>query len=954
MIATAPGLFFSTLLVFQILFPNLASAQSLSPPEVQTVQEKPAPPSLNTDSTPQPVPVEPVGTPAREAGPGKHPFSLFESAEQQELILKMHFKRYLMSDGFIGYMHRGGLLLPLNEMARILEFPITVDPDAGLAEGWFLAENRRFSLDVEQGKVVVEGKTDHFNKDLVSVKLDDIYVDTTLLSRWFPVDFEFELSSLVVTLTSRETLPFEERLKREQIRERLGLTGLEKPKYPRLDIPYKFWDWPALDLSYTSTYQSVDRSTSGAYSAVMSGDFLWMNSSVFVSGDHDDPLTGARFLLGRVDPDGGLLGPLHVTEYSLGDVFTPQIPLVTGSSGGAGIQISSAPLFQQSEFDRTNLRGELPLGWEVELYRNEVLLDSQASRADGRYEFLDVPLLFGNNVLRLIFYGPQGQKREKIQTFAVGSGQIRPGEHFFRVSANLKEADLFDIAEDEVEESYNDLARYTVQYHRGLSRRFSLATAFASLPLENSPGSLETNRVYFGSLGLRGAIWGTFSRLDAVRDSEDGTAFEFATQTNVWGINFLAEYSQFFDYVSERVVEETDPLEIRSNVRLDSTIPSWWFLPRIPLSFTGRMERRESGRTDYDLSNRISMFTGGISFSNTLRWDLTRDGNVEPTTQVEGSFLLSARLLSLSLRGGLEYDIHPVTELASASVTGDYNITPDFSARLTIDQQLSGSDLTTVTAGLNRRYRAFALGLTGSYNSNDAFTAGATLTFSFGHDPRRRVWMMLSDRLATTGSASARVYLDKNQNNKFDEADEPLEGVQFQPSGRDIKTDKEGLAYLPGLSINRPTGVNVQKKTLEDPFWLLSHEGYEIVPRPGRSALLNFPVISTGEVDGTVYLLKGDTERAVSNVQMQLIDDKGEVVKKEKTAYDGFYLFTLVPPGTYILRIAPEQVQRLKLKTPREQKVVISGEGNVESGLNIVLELQSEPSKDDDSYETQP
>jgi hypothetical protein len=70
--------------------------------------------------------------------------------------------------------------------------------------------------------------------------------------------------------------------------------------------------------------------------------------------------------------------------------------------------VSSFPLQLQSQFDRQSFRGELPPGWEVELYRGAELLAYAQSRADGLYEFLDVPLLFGLNVFRLELYGPQG------------------------------------------------------------------------------------------------------------------------------------------------------------------------------------------------------------------------------------------------------------------------------------------------------------------------------------------------------------------------------------------------------------------------------------------------------------------------------------------------------------------------------------------------------------------
>ncbi|MCH8035939.1 MAG: hypothetical protein IIC53_02315, partial [Proteobacteria bacterium] len=77
---------------------------------------------------------------------------------EDELILVVRFGRYILSDGIIGYLHRGGVLLPLGEITRLIDFPIIVDPVEGQAEGWFLSENRRVFLDIRRGEVVVEGR----------------------------------------------------------------------------------------------------------------------------------------------------------------------------------------------------------------------------------------------------------------------------------------------------------------------------------------------------------------------------------------------------------------------------------------------------------------------------------------------------------------------------------------------------------------------------------------------------------------------------------------------------------------------------------------------------------------------------------------------------------------------------------------------------------------------------
>ena len=74
------------------------------------------------------------------------------------LVLEVRLGRLTLSDGLLAYLHPGGVLLPLGGIAAALEFPITVEPDTGIAHGWFLAENRRFSLDLARREVVVEGR----------------------------------------------------------------------------------------------------------------------------------------------------------------------------------------------------------------------------------------------------------------------------------------------------------------------------------------------------------------------------------------------------------------------------------------------------------------------------------------------------------------------------------------------------------------------------------------------------------------------------------------------------------------------------------------------------------------------------------------------------------------------------------------------------------------------------
>ena len=117
----------------------------------------------------------------------------------------------------VGFLHRGGVLLPLGELTGQLDFAIEVDLATGTATGWFVRENRSFALDFKSGQAVVLGKTVTFNPDLVWPQPEDIYVDTTLLAEWFGLSFDVQLASLSIDVSAKEKLTFEERREREDI-----------------------------------------------------------------------------------------------------------------------------------------------------------------------------------------------------------------------------------------------------------------------------------------------------------------------------------------------------------------------------------------------------------------------------------------------------------------------------------------------------------------------------------------------------------------------------------------------------------------------------------------------------------------------------------------------------------------------------------------------------------------
>jgi len=166
-----------------------------------------------------------------------------------------------------------------------------------------------------------------------------------------------------------------------------------------------------------------------------------------------------------------------------------------------------------------------------------------------------------------------------------------------------------------------------------------------------------------------------------------------------------------------------------------------------------------------------------------------------------------------------------------------------------------------------------------------------------------------------------------------------LEGIGFTANNAPLKgrTDKTGFAYVNGLEPYREMDFKVDLATLSDPYWIAHPGGVRMVPRPGTTSQFDFPVVSTGEIDGSVFRVWAEGPGSVAGVVLQLLKEDGTVVRELETAYDGFFLIDFIAPGRYKLRVSPEQMEELGLSVDKAYDIEIDGGGTIVSGQDFVL-----------------
>jgi hypothetical protein len=849
-----------------------------------------------------------------------------EPNPDQSRILGIRVGNYMLDDVVEAYAIDNSTYLPLGAIAQVTDMAIKVEPANRMAQGFIFHEDRRFFLDIARREVTISGKRYKIDPRKIRIYPDDIYIEADTFSKWMPFTIDVDLYASLITIKSEEKLPFEQRIEREK---EFKLIAASKPAqdkgYPGLIEPYSNWTVPRFTATVRDSVSSGGGQTVNSmnYSIHATNDLFKLDSSIYLAGTDKDPLSDARITMGRKDPDNGLLGGLRASQFAFGHIEIGQSASVTRSAAPqVGAFMSTYPLNQASEYDRHTFVGELPDGWQVELYHNNALVGLARSNNTGQYRFEDVPLYFGNNFFRLVFYGPQGQRREETKSFNLSDLVAKPGQQFYSVQATR-----------DPDGGYQS----NVSWDSGISRNASLHLQYDGLTLGSNylMGQPAENRNYM-NVGLKGLLGGLFISGDYVKDADNGQLSSIGLQTRIGAHTTVgAKYALLDNFTSERFPLLADPTKSVAEANLNTAIPKFGFMPRIPLSFTLKQDQFVSGATQDTLTNLISASVYRTAVTNTLSYV---KGATQPA-QMSGTLQLSRSARHFAIRGNLNYLVQPTSDLSSAAITIDSIRAGNFILGFGLSQSLTTSTQ-QFSARATRVVGKFAINADANVSSTGSVTAGFGITIGVSREPRTPYWTTTARPVAGMGAASVRVFLDNNDDGIYDEGDEPLPGIRIKRQGNPglEKTNKDGILLVTNLPPNRYIDLEPNLSDLEDPMWVPSVKGIHLLSRPGATSLVNFPVIVTGEIDGTTYLYTDNRLHTVGDVDLQLINAHGKLVKTIKSASDGFYVISEAPVGKYLVRVSPKQIKQLGLKEVAPIQVTISSKRQFISGINFRLE----------------
>tara|TARA_R110000796_G_scaffold8843_28_gene29213 strand:- start:36928 stop:39627 length:2700 start_codon:yes stop_codon:yes gene_type:complete len=839
--------------------------------------------------------------------------------DDDALLFDLRSGNYRLGDGVRGYQTDSGICVDLADIIMAMDIPLRLDKKSRRATGWIFTENQTITIDRDNEMVQKADVTAKLRSGQIYDVPEGWCVDVKSLSEWFDVQFVPDLSNALLTIRSDTQLPFERALERKEQAAKIrpqksfDLSGL-----PQSSEPYKFWRTPSVDavvsaggLRDKQSGQQFDL----RYELYASGEVGKASFDARLSSDNSGVPENLRVRAYRTDPKGELLGPLKATHFALGDVSTFSTPLVSQSIAGRGALVTNRPVERPDSFDRTSFRGELPNGWDAELYRNGQLLAFAENRTDGRYEFLDVPLLYGQNRIEVVLYGPQGQIRRDTKVIPVGLDSIPPRETYYWAGIHEAGEDLIRLGE------FLPIRqagwRGGVGVERGLNNKTSVAASLFSLQIDG-------DRYNYLEGSVRRAVGPTLVELSGSSNLGEGMAFRgqllgqlgnsYITAESIWTKG---------EYLSDQVEEYIDS---RHSLAIDHSFKIGRKL--VPFHIDTQYETRSDGRDILDVTGRMSFNLKYLSLTGELNWEKQfSDSGTNAPDQLDARLLATGRIGKVRLRGEAVYRLAPEKRFERVDFTGEWRAgeRSDWRAELGYDASLNRA---RAGIGIVRRFDRFSVTASAEAATDGSVAAGLNLAFSLGPDPRSGKFRLSSNKLANSGQALAIVYRDENRDG-VRQAGEPLvENVELT-AGQSVAlsaTDANGRAIIDNLLPFRPILIGIDSSSLSNPFVQPALPGVVITPRPGVAVTVELPLVSAGEVEGTLVRRGGGP---IAGVGMELVDGEGRVVREAQTEFDGFFLFDGVPYGSYTVRIAKLSAQAIQVPVILGARAVVDEENQV-------------------------
>ncbi len=850
-------------------------------------------------------------------------------SDGQTLLLRPRSEKIVYDDDLYAIKINNEIYYSIADFIDILDLAISYQFDDKKGTGWFLREDWRISLDFNNNIVTARGREYSVSAEDVIHQDNTTFVRESAIEDWFGFTIEPDIPQQYVNIITPYPLPIVAQHNRKQALGR-KMNAANDPIFPRKDITYDWLDINTADVRLGVQAQNLNDSEQRniKQSAVIAaqGQALKHNAYLSASYDNNNALSSVVSTLSKRNENPTLLGPLKARSYSVGDTNSVQVPLMGNNTQNLGLRVSNSPLIN-NQFQTATINGNAIIGWDVELYRNNILIDRQVISTSSQYQFDDVELFAGENKFQVFFYGPQGEVRVEEINLPVNAALLDTQDNIYDASISFNDTQTYR------KNKINTKDRNTLNFSGIYKKKVGKSLAYLGLQ-SRQIDEIQKNIMGLGATSL---FKETLIDTNIAADLSGEASAQLAARKNLGGWDMSANaLTQTSGYSPNN---ETFPKNLEFGV---SGRRNFDFEDQSKLNIVTSHNyiKNSNGASQFSSELGTSYFKNGLNLSNNLNYSTTgfdsdRNDTVENIVSVRGNYK------DLFFRGGTSYNIIPNAEITDYLAQINYQPHSRFSTDLTYRYR-PFDEYSNWRLNLNNTNKYFRISPFVEYDSNNDLYAGLNMNFSVIDTPNATIPSISSNRLVGKGLVSSKVYYDKNGNMVFDENDEVLPDVVVKSINvkRRDTTDQNGYSLIDNLPVNRATDITVDDATLPDSFMITANDGISVLPEPGEIIEVEFPIHLSGEIDGTVSLI--DENENLSTVRRAKVDlyslDKKDDVIQTRAAMDGFFVVSQIPPGRYLMAVNKDTINQYDAGTDKPKIIDIGYDGDVYYDKNITLD----------------
>jgi hypothetical protein len=860
--------------------------------------------------------------------------------EEDLLLYALSLDRLTLTDSLNAYGDAADPLLPVGELARLLDLDLTVLPGNHRITGTLGEDQRAVTIDLDVPLVRVGGRDIALGAGDVGYTATDIFIRAKALEAILPLRFTVDSEGLAIEITALEKLPIQARRERQGRMQGLNAGTQDMETALRIETPYQLFSPPTFDaVLETGTDTRREGGALRRYDLRFAGDLLFSNVQGYVGSDDRGKPATARLMFERRSATGALR--FGATRISAGDIFTPALSIGPRSAGGRGFSFSTAPLDQASLLNTIDLRGELPIGYDVELYVNDILRSGQRTPVEGRYEFLDVPLVRGINVIRIVTYGPHGERSETVRIVNAGGGLLRPGETTVDMGVVQQERALIEpraLPGQDTGLGNPGALRVVAGMAHGLTEMVTLVGGAA---IYSSARDVKRD---MATAGLRVSLAGLAVQMDVAADQKGGRAIAAGFAGQLLGVSTFLRHAEYRGgFIDETIISgDLGRPPVRKTVlTADMSLPFFGRLT-LPLSMRVLRDGFADGGVAWTGTARASASIARTLVSTGVDYQRETRPNAPLFQRLTGNLALS-RLVNFNwqLRATADYDLLPSAKLRAVSATVDRSFSDRLAMRLGYGQSFGEGRDSAFQGGLVLRLPFAEIALTGDYAvRNRDWRVGLRIGFGALFDPGRRRYVMTPPGVSAGANAAVHAFIDNDADGRFGPGDAPAPNVLVDGGLKGQVTDADGHARITGMGVAPTARLRVDIKDVDNLYLVAPPQMVEFEPRAGQVVAIPYPLQPAGEVYARLFLRQAGGETGLSALRMRLVRD-GEPPVTASTEFDGSVVFTGVRPGTYRLEIDPDQARRLRMRLKAPVTLTVAADGAQDIAAEVIFEPET-------------